>query len=132
LVFTEFLMTKFLKVLQLPCFRSRHYEIISMQLYSLRALQKYQECTLISIDFVEFSMKNYSKFSNSYTIGLNITKPPPYYWRFSNCTKNKMCGDVVWGTSIWERKQTAFLDRWILVLVGRGFFWWQIFNILQF
>jgi hypothetical protein len=39
-------------------FRSRHYEIISMQLYSLRALQKYQECTLISIDFVEFSMKN--------------------------------------------------------------------------
>jgi len=132
LVFTEFLMTKFLKVLHLPCFRSRHYEIISMQLYSLRALQKYQECTLMSIDFVEFSMKNYSKFSNSYTIGLNITKPPPYYWRFSNCTNNKMCGDVVWGTSIWERKQTAFLDRWILVLVGRGFFWWQIFNILQF
>ncbi len=89
MVFTEFLMRKFLKFLHLPCFRSRHYEFISMQLYSLRALQKYKECTLISIDFVEFSMKNYSNFSNSYTIGLNITKPPPYYWKFSNCTKHK-------------------------------------------
>jgi hypothetical protein len=71
-----------------------------MQLYSLRALQKYQECTLISIDFVEFSMKNNSNFSNSYTIGLNITKPPPLIIEGFSIVPRTKCVNVVWGTSI--------------------------------
>jgi hypothetical protein len=57
--------------------RPKNYKIT----YSLKNFQKYQKWDLISFKFLvlillNFQWKNYSLFNNSYTIGLNITKPP--------------------------------------------------------
>jgi len=45
-------------------------------------------------------MKNNSNFSNSYTIGLNITKPPPLIIEGFSIVPRTKCVNVVWGTSI--------------------------------
>jgi hypothetical protein len=68
------------KTLWTQCFlhlRLKNYKIT----YSLKTFQKYQESDLISFKFLvsillNFQWKKYSLFKNSYTIGLNITKPP--------------------------------------------------------
>jgi hypothetical protein len=68
------------KKLWTQCFfhlRPKHYKIT----YSLKTFQKYQEWDLFSFKIVvlillNFQWKKISLFNNSYTIGLNITKPP--------------------------------------------------------
>ncbi len=114
-----------------PHLRSKNYKIASKKSYpwkgfstivSTRALPNFLKIFILHFE-KKILWQICSIFNNSYTIGLNISKPPwctPTHQRLSNNTKITTEGTIVWDLweiSMWQtkqnktNKQSSLIDR---------------------